>query len=363
MIILHEKTFYQGDDKISKVITIRDVAEKAGVSVSSACKALLNKGRIGEETREKIKNVAKELGYKPNKVAQALSRKPLNIGVIIPKKPFEVERYLKKGIIEAFEQYTAYNVNYEFYDYDWTVDENEEEKLIEKIKASVDALIIASRSTEENKISAIFEIKNNDIPVIALVSDIEYIDTNFCVTVNGEVVGKMAAEFMNINRAGKNFSIVTGQSNLKLHKQNVEGFMKTAKQYGLNVLKIYESFDSMERAYDVTKQIIDAKQKSNGIFVTSYVAPAVCKCLKDNGLDKKTVVVGLDLYDETIEALNDGSLNAVIFQNQKLQAKTAVDLTVDYLSNLKGNLEKNIMIKPEIVLKSNLECYKKELEY
>ena len=74
--------------------------------------------------------------------------------------------------------------------------------------------------------------------------------------------------------------------------------------------------------------------------------------------DKKVAVVGLDLYKETKEALNDGSLNAVIFQNQALMTKTAVTAIFDMLS---GKPVKNYLIRPELVLKSNLMNYEELL--
>lgn len=53
-------------------ITIREVAAKAKVSVTTASRALNDSGRMLPETRERVRTVAKELGYRPNSIARGL---------------------------------------------------------------------------------------------------------------------------------------------------------------------------------------------------------------------------------------------------------------------------------------------------
>lgn len=55
------------------MITIKDVAKEAGVSVSTASRALNNNPRISATTIEKVKKIAKKLDYKPNASAKTLS--------------------------------------------------------------------------------------------------------------------------------------------------------------------------------------------------------------------------------------------------------------------------------------------------
>ncbi len=52
--------------------TIRDVAADAGVSIGTASKALNGQGRLRPETRERVAEAARRLGFAPNPLAQAL---------------------------------------------------------------------------------------------------------------------------------------------------------------------------------------------------------------------------------------------------------------------------------------------------
>ena len=64
-------------------ITIHDVAAAAGVSISTASKALNETGRMSVETRERVKRIAGEVGFRPNALARgrakADSRRPRSL--------------------------------------------------------------------------------------------------------------------------------------------------------------------------------------------------------------------------------------------------------------------------------------------
>jgi LacI family transcriptional regulator len=64
-------------------VTIHDVAAAAGVSISTASKALNDIGRMGEETRERVKRIASEIGFRPNALARGLlSKRSFTIGLL-----------------------------------------------------------------------------------------------------------------------------------------------------------------------------------------------------------------------------------------------------------------------------------------
>ncbi|MFO7965346.1 MAG: LacI family DNA-binding transcriptional regulator, partial [Desulfobacterales bacterium] len=71
----------------NKNVTIKDVAEKAGVAVSTASMALNNKPTISSDTKQIVLKVAKDLGYHPTAAARALvDGKSSNLGLLVPVK-------------------------------------------------------------------------------------------------------------------------------------------------------------------------------------------------------------------------------------------------------------------------------------
>jgi DNA-binding LacI/PurR family transcriptional regulator len=69
------------------MVSIKDVAEKCGVSIATVSKALNNHNDVSENTKRVVKQVADELGYLPNSQARALkTNKTYSIGVIYSDK-------------------------------------------------------------------------------------------------------------------------------------------------------------------------------------------------------------------------------------------------------------------------------------
>lgn len=70
-----------------KAVKLADIAERVGVSIVTVSKALAGKTGVSEEVREKIKEVAEELGYRPASIAKFNRIGATgNIGVLIPKR-------------------------------------------------------------------------------------------------------------------------------------------------------------------------------------------------------------------------------------------------------------------------------------
>ncbi|MGZ9809470.1 LacI family DNA-binding transcriptional regulator [Pseudoroseicyclus sp. H15] len=83
-------------------IRLSDVAASAGVSVATASKALNGTGRMTSETRERVRRVAEELGFRPNAMARALiSQRSLTVGLITNDSYGRFTMPIMAGVSEA----------------------------------------------------------------------------------------------------------------------------------------------------------------------------------------------------------------------------------------------------------------------
>lgn len=85
-VFLLEKTFFQEGCSVplsSDRIRLSDVAKRAGVSTATASKALNNTGRMTDDTRQRVQDAARELGFRPNAMARALiSQRSFTVGML-----------------------------------------------------------------------------------------------------------------------------------------------------------------------------------------------------------------------------------------------------------------------------------------
>ncbi|OXZ02944.1 LacI family DNA-binding transcriptional regulator [Streptomyces sp. 2R] len=79
----------------SRTVTLLDVARVAGVSKSTVSDALQGSGRVAEATRERVRAVAEELGYRPNSAARRLRRSSTGaIGLHLPQTATRLDYYM-----------------------------------------------------------------------------------------------------------------------------------------------------------------------------------------------------------------------------------------------------------------------------
>jgi LacI family transcriptional regulator len=85
-------TVRAGDERVSaKDATIKDIADKAGVSYATVSRALNGKYGVRPSTRERVLAVARRMGYRPNAIARGLvTRRTMTLGLVVPdiKNPF-----------------------------------------------------------------------------------------------------------------------------------------------------------------------------------------------------------------------------------------------------------------------------------
>ncbi len=332
-------------------VKISEVAAEAGVAISTASKALNGTGAISPDTVKRIEEAAGRLGYKPNRAAQFLAGKNKSIGIILPDEPCEVMDPMVDGLIEALDEYVNFGFRYTIRHYDRTSPKPEVfTDAFDSIKDSINGLIFIPS----------FDISTYREPLIKsglpMISLQIAVDDSFCksVTVDERMVGRMAAEFLSLFDSVRRVAMIAGDRSASIHRMNTEGFTAEADARGLSVVDILDSYDSMDNAYELTSALIERHGELDGIFVSSYVSPAVCRCLEERGLAGKIKVIGVDIFDRSAECLKRGSLSAIIYQNQREQARRSV---IELISLMREGRVEDVHIKPELVLQSNMSFY------
>ncbi|WP_298504444.1 LacI family DNA-binding transcriptional regulator [uncultured Maribacter sp.] len=206
-----------------KKITLKDIGEHFGVSISTVSKAVRDSHEISKELKLKIQTYAKEKHYKPNKLAlNLLNKSTRTIGVVVPN----ILNYFFIQVLYGIEQ-IANEKGYSIISCVSDESNEKEGKTLEVLDAgTVDGLIISltDDSRLNKNIGYLKEIAESQIPLVLFdrVTDLIACDK---VVVDDYESGFKTTEYF-INIGCKNIAVVTPISNSNIGKLRIEGYKK-----------------------------------------------------------------------------------------------------------------------------------------
>jgi LacI family transcriptional regulator len=353
------ETTYDGTN--GKRVTIYTIAEKLGISSTTVYRALNNKSRIRETTKEAVLTAAKELGFRPNSVAKSLARKPLRIAFVVSSGFPEFHHHFINGARQTENELRDYNVRVDYFS-------NEEEDAsddgalflrtaLKKIAAdSYDGLLFLGRDVEELDL-----IAKKGIPMAAVVNEYERGSRCFFVHYDGETAGRLAAEllFWKFGK-GAGVALASGFRNVHIHRLTARGFYEKCEELSLRVIATLYNRDTRQVAYANTNALLEKHPEVQGIYVNSYNSGGVIRSVREHGLSGKIVLITSDINEELAACLMDGTVSATIYQNQYRQGRLGLRYLYQYISENQKKIEDIISVNPEVIFKSNINRYQQE---
>ncbi|MFE3517925.1 LacI family DNA-binding transcriptional regulator [Streptomyces sp. NPDC059166] len=132
-------------------MTIRDVAQAAGVHVSTVSRAFSASHLVKQETRDRVLAVAAELGYQPNETARALTTgRTRNLGLIVS----DIANPFFPPLIKAAQAYARVR-GYQVFVADTDEDARREEEAIHTLARQVDGVVLVSPRLANDVIAAL----------------------------------------------------------------------------------------------------------------------------------------------------------------------------------------------------------------
>lgn len=89
--------------RTDRAATLQDIAERLGISRSTVSFAITGRGRVSEETRRRVHEVAREIGYQPNTLARSLrGARTGMIALALPQATTTMSYYMEAtfGVVE-----------------------------------------------------------------------------------------------------------------------------------------------------------------------------------------------------------------------------------------------------------------------
>ncbi|QEF99457.1 HTH-type transcriptional repressor CytR [Stieleria maiorica] len=247
----------------AKPVTLKNVAERAGVSVSTASRALngqARKYRISPTTEKAVRKVADDLGFQASQVARSLRLKRSGlIGVIVPdvSNPFfaSIARQVSLGV-EA----SGFSV---------LLGDSREETAIEQRLArqlrakQVEALLVCPVGV---RCDHLIDVDRSGLPVVVVDRVFEEIELP-CVTSDNLRAARELAEVL-IHAGHRKIGVLSGVRESLPAKTRLQGLKDAAEQAGFAIDPSYVAGDAFteQSGYQATRELLDRHPDLTAIF-------------------------------------------------------------------------------------------------
>jgi len=282
------------------LITIKDVAQLAGVSKATVSRVLNNSGYVNEATRQKVEAIMKENQYIPSASAVSLSRQETStIGVLVPEIDNMFYGDVLHGITEVADQNELSLI---FFD---TQDDGEKEAraLRTLSQQRVRGLILSPAVDYSNDAMASNlrkQLNALNIPVVIVDRDSDNMPWDGVFYENYQSSYQAAIE---LYKAGnRRLGVITGDLKLKIGRDRLEGFRQGVLDCGLKLKDedIFEGDFLIPRAYELSKAMFRSGDWPQAMYTSNNsTSLGFLKAAHECGIEigKDIAVFGNDRID------------------------------------------------------------------
>ncbi len=340
-------------------IRLKDISEKSGYSVSAVSKALLGKADIGEETREHIIGIARDMGYRPNSMARFLRLGKSNlIGVVIPDNSNPYYSVILKEIENTAMQrgFTSIFAN-------TNEDSRLEAKVLETFTSlSVDG-IVAIPAFLENYAKV-------DVPVI-FVSRFPYrplsrkglpavpyaVNQDFSYVISDDFSGQRLAAGHLIRTCGGNVHIMLGIRRAKLTAAikdsiRLDGFCQALRDASLpfSPKQARWGTQTVQATYEATAELCRTAERPFGICLyNDRVAVGALRAIHDAGLSVPADVGLVGFDDLEFSGYTTPPLTTVHSAKDSMGSQAMVQLITQMQAPREKRQVSQSLLKPYLV--------------
>lgn len=332
-----------------KKITIKDIARIANVSHTTVSRALNNKSRIKNETKEKILSIASELNYRPNFIARSLvMRRTKTLGLVITTiaNPFYTE--LSQGI-----ETTAISLGYNIILCSTNYELSAEKRYIDMLRSKgVDGILFTSAHMGDPNI---IELAEEGFPII-LVNRRTYHpivrDKVDYVGVDNMLGGFLAVEHL-IKLGHKRIGVIGGSSESSVGFERLGGGKKALTTYGLEVIGDYflEGDFLKGSGYQGGKRYLKMDKPPTAIFAANdYMALGTYQAILEEGIKIPEEVALIGFNDIEFTSMKGIELTTIGQKKYEMGA-LAVRKLVERVEDRKGGPPEEIILEPELIIR------------
>lgn len=261
--------------------SLKDLADKLGVSIATVSRALRNSHEVGEEMTQKVKQLAKELNYRPNPFAQSLRKEaPRVIGVIVPN----LVTHYYAAVLDGIEDYAS-KLGYSVISANSHENHEREAKALDNFLNMHVEGIIACLAQDTTDYSHFEQLHDMGIPLVFFARCC--LEGKFSQVVgNGDVAAQEATQHM-IETGSRRIAFIGGPNHLDMVRRRKHGYLEALRENRIPIdrsLVVCDKID-FDVARNATLRLLEGENPPDAILAfNDIITYAAFDAIKAKGL-------------------------------------------------------------------------------
>ncbi|MEA4823195.1 MAG: LacI family DNA-binding transcriptional regulator [Clostridiaceae bacterium] len=279
-------------------VSLKEIAQALGVSVATVSRVASGQGVVREETRLRVEEAMRSMGYAPNLVARSLkTRSTRTVGILVP----DITESFFGGIIKsAVRTLEARGYGILLCD----TDESREKEafyLESLVRQRVDGVILASLGADEGVFSRL-----RDASIAVTQIDTLSTDTESAVLIDNRAAGVMGAEYL-LSRGYRRIGVIVGSQREYTGRLRLAGTLTACRRGGAEPT-VREGDFKEASGYTAALSLLDETDPPDALFIhSSKMTYGAIKALRERGIryPGDIALLGFDLPDP-FQAMSPG---------------------------------------------------------
>lgn len=291
--------------------SLKDLADKLGVSIATVSRALRNSHEVGEKMTQKVKQLAKELNYRPNPFAQSLRKEaPRVIGVIVPN----LVTHYYAAVLDGIEDYAS-KLGYSVISSNSHEDHEREAQALDNFFNMHVEGIIACLAQDTTDYSHFEQLHEMGVPLVFFARCC--LEDMFSQVVgNGDVAAQEATQHM-IETGSRRVAFIGGPNHLDMVRRRKHGYLEALRENRIPIdrdLVVCDKID-FDVARNATLRLLEGENPPDAILAfNDIITYAAFDAIKSKGLRIPEDVAIIGFTDGDTAAFVTPRLSAIMDQ-------------------------------------------------
>ena len=291
--------------------SLKDLADKLGVSIATVSRALRNSHEVGEEMTQKVKQLAKELNYRPNPFAQSLRKEaPRVIGVIVPN----LVTHYYAAVLDGIEDYAS-KLGYSVISANSHENHEREAQALDNFLNMHVEGIIACLAQDTTDYSHFEQLHEMGVPLVFFARCC--LEDMFSQVVgNGDVAAQEATQHM-IETGSRRVAFIGGPNHLDMVRRRKHGYLEALRENRIPIdrdLVVCDKID-FDVARKATLRLLEGENPPDAILAfNDIITYAAFDAIKSKGLRIPEDVAIIGFTDGDTAAFVTPRLTAIMDQ-------------------------------------------------